>query len=119
MPVKNRDQVGWIQCPICDTRATAHRCLIGRGGRVDAHYWRCECGTVQPWKPAGQRFIAANIEPMETATKTEPPPPPETAPKEEQTEPEFTPTDNRQTKSTETPKKPAKRGFMAMLLEED
>jgi len=120
MAVKNRDQIGWLDCPMCLTRATVHECEIGRGARKAAKYYRCECGCIQPYKPAGQRFIAAHFEPMQAAANasekpSEPEavavlkPVPETAP---EYVPEVEPV------AQETEPKPKKRGFFAMLLDE-
>lgn len=107
MAVKNREQVGWIDCPMCNTRGTVHKCEIGRGGRVGALYWRCWCGTIQPWKPKGQDFIKANMTPLEPIK----PENPAQIDVEEQTgvpaEPE-----------PETVEKPKKRSALSFLFEE-
>lgn len=107
MAVQNREQIGWINCPMCNTRGTVHQCAVGRGSRAQAKYWRCECGTIQPWKPQGQRYIAEHMQPMA--------PPPTESP-EKPREPEHSADPN---PPTEPPPKPKKRGFLDFLLEDD
>ncbi len=114
MAVQNREQIGWLDCPMCATRATVHECAIGRGSRAQAKYWRCECGTVQPWKPQGQRFIADNFQPMK----------PQPATPETEAKPEAAPANDDYTPETakpapETAPKPKKRGLFALLMDED
>lgn len=65
MAIKNREQIGWIDCPMCQTRGTVHASKIGRGGVKGVKFWRCQCGCIQPWAAAGQAFIEANMRPME------------------------------------------------------
>lgn len=65
MAVINREQVGWIQCPMCEVQGTVHESKIGRGGKKPVRYWRCQCGCIQPWAEAGQAFIAQHMVPMD------------------------------------------------------
>lgn len=121
MAVKNRDQIGWINCPMCETEATVHACAVGRGSRAEAKYWRCNCGTIQPWKPGGQRFIAENFRPMQPAAnepeKPSAAPPVEDAKPVQETAGEYVPGEEQTT--TETDDKPQKRGFLSSLLNEE
>lgn len=118
MAVKNRPQIGWITCPICQTKGTVHGCEIGRGGRKAAKYYRCDCGCIQPYKPAGQRFIDANYEPMQAAP--EKPSAPDVSPDikpPQETAAEFDPSAPDTVPNTET--KPPKRGFFASLFDDE
>ena len=124
MAVKNRAQIGWINCPMCETEASVHKCAVGRGSRAEAKYWRCECGTIQPWKPGGQRFIAENFRPMQpAANEPEKPsaPPPSAEPEpvakpQAETADEYTP--GEQTPPPENRPKPQKRGLLHTLFVE-
>ena len=121
MAVQNRPQIGWLNCPMCNTRATVHACAVGRGGRAEAKYWRCECGTIQPWKPGGQRFIDANFEPLETPAEKPSAPPPSAEPEpvakpQAETADEYTP--GEQTPPPENRPKPQKRGLLHTLFVE-
>lgn len=121
MAVQNRDQIGWLHCPMCQTRATVHQCKIGRGGRKAAKYYRCECGGIQPYKDAGQRFIEANFEPLapvdnQPVKPSEPAPAPEIKPQPE-TAAEFDPGAPDTAPNTED--KPQRRGFFASLFDDE
>jgi hypothetical protein len=64
MATQNRAQVGWIDCPMCETTATVHEANVGRPRKNEdsaparRRYWRCECGAIQPRTETGQRYIA-------------------------------------------------------------
>ncbi len=102
---------------MCETRATVHACAIGRGSRAEAKYWRCECGTVQPWKPQGQRFITANFEPMQAAANE--PEKPSAAPVVDDPKPVAETVEDYTPEPEQTEQKPKKRGFFSKLLDED
>lgn len=81
MATQNREQVGWINCPMCKTRGTVHECARGKA-RKHTLYFRCRCGAIQPWTETGQAYITSNMQPMGPAPEpapvtTEPEPPPE------------------------------------------
>lgn len=104
--VVNRDQIGWISCPINGCRATVHKSKIGRGGKAESLYWRCECGCIQPRSPKGQAFIEANMEPLEPVQK----------PAVGQVAEPDIPAANDD--SIEKPKKPKKKGWLDALAGE-
>lgn len=123
MAVQNREQVGWITCPICQERASVHQCKIGRRANTDRFYHRfCKCKTVQA-SGAYQDYVAEHIEWLD-AVKNQAKPSAGTAPAEVKTAPadvktepqaEFIPGEP----EPEPAAKPAKRGFFAFLADEE
>lgn len=99
-PSVNRDQIGWIDCPINGCRATVHQSKIGRGGKAASLYWRCECGCIQPRSPKGQAYIQGNMVPMETVKSPE---------VKQVAEPEVSAAND---DNAEKPQKPAKKSWL-------
>lgn len=88
MAVKNRDQVGWIDCHLCGREATVHQCAVGRGGAARRLYYRCaHCGCIQPRSDGGQDVLRRDMRPMEAGAKgvkgAAPEPAPAAAPDDE------------------------------------
>lgn len=121
MAVKNRDQIGRVNCAHCGDVASVHESNIGRGGKAKSLYYRCGtdrtgCGCIQPRGPKGQAWIKANMRPMET----------EAAPKTtQQAEPgaaasndEYTPGEAEKTEA-KTGTDNRKGGLLGWLLEDD
>lgn len=123
MAVVNREQIGWIDCPMCEQTGTVHETKIGRGGTAPKLYWRnCGCGCVQPWGAAGQAFVRDNMRPMGEGPAEVSPDVPEKAthPEEnrEETEPETSANE-----AQETGKNRKRRGILSglgrALMEDD
>lgn len=61
--------LGHLGCPICGAKATVHQA----GGRSKKFYFRCYqddekgCGTIQPSRACGQKFITDNLRPLNPA----------------------------------------------------
>ncbi|WP_062818009.1 hypothetical protein [Alcanivorax sp. NBRC 102024] len=71
MAVKNREQVGTVNCALCGNEATVHTSKIGRGGVASSLYYRCGttssgCGCIQPRGPSGQAWIKQHMRPLDT-----------------------------------------------------
>lgn len=71
MAVKNREQVGTLNCALCGNEATVHASKIGRGGVASSLYYRCGttssgCGCIQPRGPSGQAWIKQHMRPLDT-----------------------------------------------------
>lgn len=70
MAVKNRPQVGWIDCHLCGSEATVHECAVGRGGTARRLYYRCAgCGCIQPRSDGGQAVMKRDMRPLEAGAK--------------------------------------------------
>lgn len=111
MPTQNREQVGWIDCPMCNTPGTVHECARGKA-RKHTLYWRCKCGAIQPWTQTGQAYIAANMTAMDATPRPEPTPesPPESEP--------VTAGDEEYTPGEPSPESPRK-GWLSALMDDE
>lgn len=123
MAVKNRDQIGWIDCHLCGTEATVHACAVGRAGTSQRLYYRCpSCGAIQPRMDGGQEIIRRDMRGLDVGPKT---PPADEKPARESERPaanddgEYLPGQEKAAVGHDTAGEKPTRGFLHTLLYEE